>query len=63
MQKTRTHTQYTVYYKDSLSYQTVLVTKKRIIDLQQISCAIDSCAKVQQIIHMQCRGCALYDIQ
>ncbi len=29
----------------------------------QISCATDSCAKVQQIIHMQCRGCALYGIQ
>ncbi len=24
---------------------------------------VDSCAKVQQIIHMQCRGCALYGIQ
>ncbi len=22
-------------------------------------CATDSCAKVQQIMHMQCRGCAL----
>ncbi len=27
-------------------------------NLQWIGCATDSCAKVQQIIHMQCRGCA-----
>ncbi len=33
------------------------------INLQQISCATDSYAKVQQIIHMQCRGCALYGVQ
>ncbi len=26
-------------------------------------CATDSCAKVQQIMHMQCRGCALYGVQ
>ncbi len=31
--------------------------------LQQIGCATDSCAKVQQIMHMQCRGCALYGVQ
>ncbi len=31
--------------------------------IEQISCATDSCAKVQQIKHMQCRGCALYGIQ
>ncbi len=26
-------------------------------------CATDSCAKVQQIMHMQCHGCALYGVQ
>ncbi len=25
-------------------------------------CATDSCAKVQQIMPMQCRGCALYGV-
>ncbi len=30
----------------------------RLYIIQQISCA-----KVQQIIHMQCRGCGLYGIQ
>ncbi len=63
-----------MYYKDILSYRHTLYTVcthlyivicEGATDYKFTAdgCATDSCAKVQQIMHMQCRGCALYGVQ
>ncbi len=66
VQNTQTYTQYTqCTIKTYLVINTHYTHSTLCTHLYIVICegARDSCAKVQQIMHMQCRGCALHGVQ